>query len=150
MIGSSKPDRETSKLAYRVGELLAPTNVTVVCGGRGGIMEAVCRGVKENDGGRTVGILMRKDSQGSNDYLDVLIPTGLGEARNLPNILAGQAVIAVGGAEGTLSEIAFAIKNGRSIYGVNTWEHPRFSFPANLSPEEAVEKAVATAKKEPL
>ncbi len=89
---------------------------------------------------------MRKDSKGANKYLDVLLPTGLGEARNLPNILAGQAVIAVGGAEGTLSEIAFAIKNDRKIFGVNTWEHPRFSFPANLTPEEAVGKALQEAE----
>ncbi len=139
VIGSSQPDDQTARLAYRVGELLAETGFTVVCGGRGGVMREVCRGMKENDGGLTVGILMGKTTADANEYLDVVIPTGLAEARNLPNVLAGEAVIAVGGAEGTLSEIAFAIKNNRPVYGVNTWDHPRFEFSSNLSPEEAVE-----------
>ncbi len=150
VIGSSQPDERTAELAYRVGELLAESGATVVSGGRGGVMREVCRGVKENGGGLTVGILMGKTATDANEFLDVIIPTGLSEARNLPNVLAGQAVIAVGGAEGTLSEIAFAIKNGRPLFGVKTWEHPRFEFPADLTPEEAVKGALQAARQRSL
>ena len=142
VIGSSQPDERTAQLAYRVGELLAARDVTVICGGRGGVMREVCRGMKENGGGITVGILKGESAREANEFLDVVLPTGLGEARNLPNVLAGEAVIAVGGAEGTLSEIAFALKNNRPVFGVETWDHPRFDFPADLSPEEAVKRAL--------
>ncbi len=146
VIGNSQADTETAELAAEVGKHLAPTGAALICGGRGGVMEAACRAYKQHGGKLSVGILMKKQASDANQFLDLIIPTGLSEARNLANVLAGQAVIAVGGAEGTLSELAFAIKNNRPIFGVNTWEHPRFNFPARLSAEQAVRQAVAAAQ----
>jgi uncharacterized protein (TIGR00725 family) len=93
----------------------------VVCGGLGGVMEAACRGAKEA-GGQTVGILPGSDRAAANEFVDVAIPTGLGEARNALVVRAADALIAVGGGYGTLSEIALALKAGKRVVGVDSWE----------------------------
>jgi uncharacterized protein (TIGR00725 family) len=84
-------------------------------------MEAACRGAKQA-GGTTVGILPGADRSAANPFVDVAIPTGLGEARNALVVRAADAVIAVGGAYGTLSEIALALKAGKRVVGVDTWD----------------------------
>jgi len=93
----------------------------VVCGGLGGVMEAACRGAKEA-GATTVGILPGADRSAANPFVDVAIPTGLGEARNALVVRAADALIAVGGAYGTLSEIALALKAGKRVAGIGTWD----------------------------
>jgi uncharacterized protein (TIGR00725 family) len=93
----------------------------VVCGGLGGVMEAACRGAKDA-GGTTVGILPGSDRAAANPFVDVAIPTGLGEARNALVVRAADALIAVGGGYGTLSEIALALKAGKPVVGVGTWD----------------------------
>jgi uncharacterized protein (TIGR00725 family) len=93
----------------------------LVCGGRGGAMEAACRGAKEADG-LTVGILPGSDRSEANPFVDVVVPTGLGEARNALVVGAADVVIAIGGGYGTLSEIALALKAGKRVVGLGTWE----------------------------
>jgi uncharacterized protein (TIGR00725 family) len=108
----------------------------VVCGGLGGVMEAACRGAKDA-GGMTIGILPGTDRSAANPYVDVAIPTGLGEARNALVVRAADAVIAIGGGYGTLSEVAFALKAGKRVVGLGTWEID--GVEAAGSPEAAVE-----------
>jgi uncharacterized protein (TIGR00725 family) len=92
----------------------------VVCGGLGGVMAAACRGAK-SAGGLTVGILPGEDRAAANPWVDVAIPTGLGEARNALVVRAADVVVAVGGEYGTLSEIALALRAGKPVVGVATW-----------------------------
>jgi uncharacterized protein (TIGR00725 family) len=87
----------------------------------GGVMEAACRGAKAA-GGLTIGILPGPDKTGANDYVDIAIATGLGEARNLAIIRTADVLIAVGGSYGTLSEIGFALKAGKKVVGLKTWD----------------------------
>lgn len=85
------------------------------------MMEAACRGAK-SAGGQTVGILPGSDRAAANAFVDVAVPTGLGEARNALVVRAADALIAVGGGYGTLSEIAFALKAGKRVVGLDSWE----------------------------
>jgi uncharacterized protein (TIGR00725 family) len=119
-----------------VGRGLAERGVAVVCGGLGGVMEAACRGAKRA-GGTTIGILPGSDRAAANEYVDVAIPTGLGEARNAIVVRAADALVAVGGGYGTLSEIAFALKAGRRVVGLGTWDVD--GVEAAASPAAAVE-----------
>jgi uncharacterized protein (TIGR00725 family) len=142
---------ELEQLAYQVGAELARSSYGVVCGGRGGVMEAACKGAKEA-GGLTVGILPGYERTDANKYVDVVICTGLGEARNILVVASGLAVIVIGGEWGTLSEIALARKIGRPVvmlagYG---WQLSRAketdSFPMDViiaeNPRQAVEFAI--------
>ena len=122
-----------------MGRLLAEGGAAVVCGGLGGVMEAACRGAK-SAGGATIGILPGADRAAANPFVDVAVPTGLGEARNALVVRAADGVIAVGGGYGTLSEIAFALKAGKRVVGIGSWDVDGVD-PAG-SPEEAVETVV--------
>ncbi len=122
VIGGAACDAPLVDQARRLGEQIASLGATLICGGRGGVMEAACRGAQEV-GGRTVGILPGVDAADSppNPYLDVRLFTGLGQARNLCVVLSCDAVIAVGGGWGTLSEIALARKHGVPVVLLNSW-----------------------------
>jgi uncharacterized protein (TIGR00725 family) len=111
---------EEAKAANLVGRLLAEAGAVVVCGGHGGVMEAAARGASEA-GGLVVGILPGLARGEGNPFLTVAIPTGLGELRNGLIVRAADAVVAVGGAFGTLSEIALALKTGVPVVGLSTW-----------------------------
>jgi len=104
-----------------VGRLLAEHGAVLVCGGLGGTMEAACRGAKQA-GGTTVGLLPGESRSDANRFVDVAIPTGLGEARNALVVRSADVVVAVGGGYGTLSEIALALKMGKRVVGLGTWE----------------------------
>jgi uncharacterized protein (TIGR00725 family) len=108
-------------VAEEVGRLLARRGAVVVCGGLGGVMEAACRGAS-GVGGLAVGILPGLDRGAANPHVSVAVATGLGEARNALVVRAADALIAVGGAYGTLSEIALALKAGKPVIGLGTWE----------------------------
>jgi hypothetical protein len=123
VIGGSGCTDEEADLAAEVGRILAGRGVGVVCGGRGGVMEAACRGAAQA-GGLTVGLLPGADASEANPWVQVAIPTGLGEARNAIVAVAGGGVIAVGGEYGTLSEIALALKAGKRVAGLGTWAIP--------------------------
>jgi uncharacterized protein (TIGR00725 family) len=134
------PGDEPSVAAAEVGRLLAERGAVVVCGGRGGAMEAACRGAKKA-GGLTVGILPGSDRSEANPYVDVVLPTGLGEARNALVVGAADVVIAIGGGYGTLSEIALALKARKRVIGLGTWEIEGVT--AAEGPEAAVAAALS-------
>lgn len=121
VVGSSVATEEESVLASGVGGTLAVAGAILVCGGLGGVMEAACRGAKER-GGTTIGILPGSDRHAANPHVDIAIATGLGEARNAAVVCSADAVIAVGGGFGTLSEIALALRAGKPVVGLGTWE----------------------------
>jgi uncharacterized protein (TIGR00725 family) len=108
-------------MAEAIGELLAQAGQAVVCGGRDGVMAAVCRGAKQA-GGVTIGILPGYDPAEANPWVDHAIPTGMGHARNAIVVASGDAVIAVGGGFGTLSEIGLALKMGKRVVALGSWD----------------------------
>lgn len=115
VIGSSRVINERIKnIAYSIGLELAKHNVILVCGGRGGVMEYAAKGMKDG-GGKTIGILPGMDRGEANPYIDIAIPTGLGHARNMINILIGDGVIVVAGGPGTLTEIGYALIFGKRV-----------------------------------
>jgi len=146
VVGGGACTAEEALAAEQVGALLARANVVLVCGGLSGVMEAACRGARR-EGGLTVGILPGGDRAAANPHLSVAIATGLGELRNGLVVRASDALIAVGGEFGTLSEIAFALKLGKRVVGLATWELPRFNdaILRAASAEEAVRLAVGAA-----
>jgi uncharacterized protein (TIGR00725 family) len=121
VIGAGECDAELGRLAEAVGRGIAEAGAVLVCGGMGGVMEAACRGAK-TAGGTTLGILPGRDRTGANEYLDFAVATGINEARNLAIIRTADVLVAVGGSYGTLSEIGFALKAGKNVVGLNTWE----------------------------
>ena len=129
VIGGNDPPESDMATAYQVGRHLALNGAIVVCGGLGGVMEAVCKGAKEA-GGTTIGILPGNDSSDANPYVDIRIPTGLGHARNVIVVKSGIAVIAIDGSYGTLSEIGHALSDRIPVIGLNTW---KFSHGQNRS-----------------
>ena len=136
VIGGGSATGETYETARSVGRALGERGHDVVCGGLSGVMEGVCRGANEA-GGRTIGILPGEDPRTANEYVDVPIVTGLGNARNVLVVLNGEAAIAVAGRHGTLSEIGHALDFGRPVVGIETHEIP--GVEAVETPEEAVE-----------
>lgn len=120
VIGPDKAAKDLYEVAEELGFALATHKILVVCGGRGGVMEAVCRGVYRA-GGISVGILPNGIEE-ANSYVTVPIATHLGEARNAIVVAAGEIVIAIGGGIGTLSEIALALKHQKLVIGFKTWE----------------------------
>ena len=106
--------------AEEVGRLIAQRDSILLCGGLGGVMEAACRGAKSANG-LTVGILPVGSAQEANPYVDIVIPTDLGVARNAVIVNASEGVIAVGGKYGTLSEIAFALQRGIPVVALQSW-----------------------------
>ena len=153
VIGSSNPSTdEHVVLAESVGQELARRGITVVCGGLTGIMEAVCRGAK-SAGGVTIGILPGLSATDANKYVDIPIVTAMGYSRNVIVVHTGRAVIAVGGAYGTLSEIGHALGDGIPVVGLKTWELSRNgdgqpvhgAIIQAFDPVDAVDKALAAA-----
>jgi len=145
VIGPADPTPEEYEAALTAGFLIAGNHETVVCGGLSGVMEAACKGAREQ-GGLTIGIV--PDHGNGNLYLDIVIRTGLGHARNVLVVQSSDAVIAIGGGYGTLSEIAIALKSGRPVFGIKTWEIEGVMKCA--TPEEAVLMAVRAARLSPL
>lgn len=123
MVGAHDAGPDQAAEAEAVGAELARAGAVVVTGGRGGVMEAACRGAK-GAGGTTVGILPGADRAEANAWVDVALATGLGEARNVLVARAADALVAVGGGYGTLSELALALKAGKTVVGLGTWEIP--------------------------
>jgi uncharacterized protein (TIGR00725 family) len=136
VIGGGTVADERAEIAEATGRLLAQRGHTVVCGGMGGVMEAACRGAKAADG-RTIGILPTERRADANEYVDLAIATGLGHARNALVAMNGDAVIAIGGSGGTLSEIGFSFVFDRPVAGLDTHDVP--GVERVETPEEAVE-----------
>lgn len=149
VIGGRDPSAEALAAAEAVGRALARDGHTLICGGLTGVMEAACRGAREA-GGHTIGLLPGEDPREANAWVEFVLPTGLGVARNALVARAGAAVIAIGGSYGTLSEIAFALQFGRPVVGLATWPledlHGRRPIVPAQTPEQAVELAVRLAQ----
>ena len=140
VIGAGTCTDEERDAAYTIGRILAENKTTLICGGMGGVMEAACRGAREH-GGMTVGLV--PDTGNGNMYLDLVIRTGMGHARNVLVVQSADAVIAVGGKEGTLSEIAHALKIGRPVFTFRSWDIK--GVEDCPSPEAAALRALAAA-----
>jgi uncharacterized protein (TIGR00725 family) len=143
VVGASRPTAAQADAAEQVGRGLAEAGAIVVTGGRAGVMAAASRGAA-SAGGVVVGILPGEDRNEANEWVSVALPSGLGELRNGLVVRAADAVVAVGGAYGTLSEIALALARGLAVVGVDTWgidgiEHV-------VSPPAAVERALEHAR----
>jgi uncharacterized protein (TIGR00725 family) len=145
VIGASDASPEQREQAEAAGRRLAELGAVVVTGGRGGVMEAACKGAKEA-GGRTVGILPGDDRADANEFVDVAIPTGVGQMRNVLVVRASDAIVAIGGAWGTLSEIAFARGAGKPVFGVGSWDLGLDGVIAVGSGAEAADRAVEAVK----
>ncbi len=124
VIGGNQPSPQEAKLAEEVGRELAMKGAILVCGGLGGVMEAACKGA-QSEGGVTIGILPGESRQAANPYVQIPIVTGIGYARNMAVVKSAQAVIAIGGSYGTLSEISHALQSGIPVIGLNTWSLSR-------------------------
>ncbi len=149
VIGGASPTAQEEQAAEAVGRALAENNAILVCGGRGGVMKAACRGAK-SAGGLTVGILPSDDPGEANPYVDIPITTGIGLARNAIVVRTAQAAIAIGGSYGTLSEIGHALQFGIPVVGLGTWRmeregHPPPPIHRAASPQEAVALALSLA-----
>lgn len=152
VVGSASCDEEVAALAEAVGREIGRRGAVLVCGGRGGVMEAACRGAR-SQGGPTVGILPGTHPEQANPYVDIPIVTGLGEARNAVVVRTAAAVIAVSGGYGTLSEIGLALKMGKPVVGLETWALHRGGMPVGAvrearTPEEAVDLALELLRAE--
>lgn len=136
----SDPSHEAA--AEETGRLIAQSGWVLVCGGLTGVMEAACRGAR-NAGGLTVGILPNDDRDEANPYVTIAVPTGLGQGRNVVIALMADALIAVGGGFGTLSEIGHALRAGKPVIGLRTWEATRSGQRAPVTsvqtPQEAID-----------
>jgi uncharacterized protein (TIGR00725 family) len=146
--GSCDEDSEAWQLAEEVGRRLGETGAVLVCGGRGGVMEAASRGAAQT-GGTVIGIVPQDSLTEANPHCTHVVATGIGHARNLAVVASGEAVIAIGGEWGTLSEIGHARSIGRTVVALRSWalrgEGAMESAPGvvpALTPEEAVEAAL--------
>jgi uncharacterized protein (TIGR00725 family) len=138
VIGAGRADKAILKIAEEVGRLVARRGATLICGGLGGVMEAASKGAK-SEGGITIGILPQSHVKEANTSIDIPVATGFGQGRNVIIARTADAIIAVGGEYGTLSEIAFGLKMGKPVIGIGTWDIKGIIKANNA--EDAVNKA---------
>lgn len=149
VVGGGHAPAEECDQAARVGRALAEAGAVVVTGGLGGVMEAACRGAHDG-GGTSLGVLPGADRDSANPFVDVALSTGMGEGRNLLLVRNADAVVAVGGEFGTLSEVALALQAGIAVVGLETWELSKKGRPVHgvitaSTPEQAADLAVREA-----
>jgi uncharacterized protein (TIGR00725 family) len=150
VIGGQFCSEEEERVAYELGSLLAREGAIIVCGGLGGVMEAACRGAREQ-GGTTIGVLPGPFRGDANPYVDYAIATDMGQARNAVIVRTADAVVAVGGEYGTLSEIAMALKMGKKVIALSSWEIASKGAPDDRivradTPGAAVEAVMGTGR----
>ncbi len=145
VIGAGQLSPQGEEQAYRIGQLLAEQGAVLVCGGLGGVMEAASRGCAEA-GGQVIGILPGADATAANPYVTLPIVTNMGHARNIMIAHTAQALIAVAGGYGTLSEMAIGLKLGKPVIQLDSWDLSADAIVA-LSPEQAVTAALAAVLK---
>lgn len=151
VIGGSAPDEDALRRAEEVGFLIARADAVLVCGGLTGVMEAACRGAKRG-GGLTIGILPTGSKADANPYVDVPIVTALSTARNVIVVRTGEAIVAVDGSFGTLSEIAHALDQGKKVFSLHSWPLDAVGVPGDRlvvveTPREAVDRALEEARR---
>jgi len=141
IVGAGKCSKKLRDMAADTGRYIAQQGAAVVCGGLGGVMEGASRGAREG-GGVVIGILPGEDRADANEFVDFVIPTGFGEARNIMVVRAADAVIAFPGKYGTLSEMAFALKMKKPLVSVGAWRLGD-DIPQAEDPVEAARMALA-------
>ena len=149
--GASTASAEGVRLAEEVGFLIARADAVLICGGLNGVMEASAKGAKRG-GGQTIGILPTGNKADANPYIDLPIATAMSTARNLVIVRTADALIAVNGSYGTLSEMAHAFDLGKTVFALRTWPMDKAGVESSLfvpvsTPREAVERALEYAKK---
>jgi len=149
--GQNGTTDEALRLAREVGRLIAERGAYLICGGLEGVMDAACRGAKEA-GGTTIGVVPSAAKQDANKYVDIPIVTDMGTARNVIIVRTADAIIAVDGRFGTLSEIAHALDQGKKVISLKSWPLEKMglegtNFVQALTPEEAVDLAFDYAEK---
>ena len=135
VIGGAEPSPQEAIMAEEAGREIARHSAILICGGLGGVMEAACKGAV-SEGGVTIGILPGESRRVANPYVRIPIVTGMGYARNVIVVKSAQAVIAIDGSYGTLSEISHALQSGIPVIGLNTW-----SLARNNQPDSAIIQA---------
>jgi len=145
VIGSSSCSMSVSEIAFMIGMEIARRDAMLLCGGMGGVMESACKGAKEG-GGITIGILPGDNKESANAYVDIPIVTGIGEARNVIIAHSADAIIAIAGRYGTLSEIAFALRFDVPVVGIATWNIDIPILKAK-NPKQAVDMALSAIQK---
>lgn len=140
VIGGGQCTPEVAQLATDVGREIAQKGAILICGGLCGVMEAACKGAKQKNG-LTIGILPGTNKSDANNFVDIPIATGMGDARNIIIVRSSDAVIAVDGQYGTLSEISFCLKFNVPVFGLETWNVDPGIIQAK-TPQEAVDKAL--------
>jgi len=140
IIGGHKCSKVVEQKSQNLGKNLVKVVYTIVCGGLGGTMSAVCQGFKAG-GGLTIGIVPGYNKDEANDYVDIVIPTGLGLARNVLVVKSADVIVALPGGAGTLSEIAFAIQFGIPVISLQSWDIP------GVIKARTVEETIAEVKK---
>lgn len=123
VIGGHNCNKEVAKLAYEIGRAVAKLEAVLVCGGLGGAMEAACQGAK-SENGLTIGIITSYDKKDANEYCDIVIPSGLGFARNVLVVQSADVIVALPGEYGTLSEVAYALQFKKPVISLNSWDIP--------------------------
>jgi hypothetical protein len=148
LIGGNELSPQLYEAAQEVGRLLASAGAEIVCGGMAGAMEAACRGAAQA-GGRTIGLLPDETLERANDYVGVPIATGMGYARNYIIVYNSDALIAIGGSEGTLNEMAAALNMGRTVVSLHSWDLEKIGHlrRGRLLPAGSAQEAVTLALK---
>ena len=141
VIGGHACTKEVEQLAHNLGKNIAKVGLKVVCGGLGGVMKAVCQGAKEQNG-VTIGIIPSYDKSDANKYVDIVIPTGLGYARNVLVVQTADIIVALPGEYGTLSEIAYALQFKKPVISLGSWDIP------GIIKVNSVEEAIRYIKNE--
>jgi uncharacterized protein (TIGR00725 family) len=145
VIGGGDVDPQVAAIAEEVGREIAQMGAVLVCGGMAGVMEAACKGATAK-GGLTIGILPGEDRKAANPYVKIPIVTGMGYARNMAVVKSAQAVIAINGGYGTLTEIGYVLQSGIPIVGLDTWEVSiNGRADTNIIPAKDAKDAVAKA-----
>ena len=149
--GSNTATAEAKALAEEVGFLIARADAVLACGGLNGVMEAACKGAKRG-GGLTIGILPGSDPRDANPHVDIPIVTAISTARNAIVVRTGDAIIAIDGSYGTLTEMAYAFDLGKKVFGLKSWDLEKVGVPKSLyvpvkTPREAVDRAIEEARR---
>ncbi len=145
VVGGAQGESDVLRDAEAVGRGIAEAGAVLVCGGRGGVMEAASKGASDA-GGAVVGVLPTLSREDANPYVSHVVATGIGEARNLAVVASGDAVVAVGGEWGTLSEIAYARKLGRPVVAIRSWPlRSRAGSDLGIVEVETADEAISAA-----
>lgn len=123
VIGGHSCNKEVEQIAHKIGKIVAKVGAILICGGLGGVMKAVCQGAK-SENGLTIGIITNYDKKDANEFCDIVIPSGLGYARNVLVVQTADIIVALPGEYGTLSEVAYGLQFKKPVICLESWDIP--------------------------